>query len=51
MGTQWQWKLLRGFTNELPNSIQVPMLMVKQGCGVLLGRCIREPSLDAIPVF
>lgn len=51
MGTQWQWELLRGFTNELPNSIQVPVLMVKRGCRVLLGRCIRELSLDAIPFF
>jgi len=48
MGTQQQWELLRGFTNEPPNSIQVPVLMVKRGCGDLSGRCRREPSLDAL---
>lgn len=51
MGTQQQWELLRGFTNELPNSIQVPLLMVKLGCEVLLGRYRGEPSLNAIPFF
>lgn len=39
MGTKQQWELLRGFTNELPNSIQVPVLIVKLGHGVLLGSC------------
>lgn len=51
MGIPGQWELLRGFAHELHNSIQVPVLMVKQGCRVLLQRCRGEPSLHAIPSF
>jgi len=47
IGTQQQWERLRGFTNELPNSIQVPGLTMEQGCRVLLGRC----SLTVFPFF
>lgn len=47
IGTQQQRERLRGFTNELPNSIQVPGLTMKLGCRVLLGRC----SLTVFPFF
>lgn len=47
IGTQQQRERLRGFTNELPNSIQVPGLTMEQGCRVLLGRC----SLTVFPFF
>lgn len=51
IGTPGQWELLRGFANELRNSIQAPVLMVKRGCRVLLGTGRGEPSLHAIPFF
>lgn len=41
MGTQGQWELLGGFTNVLPNSIQVPMLMLERGLRGRLGEVQR----------